>query len=926
MRFVPCRPLLTLRLLVLTTALAVVPAQAVDAQASGSDLQAVASVEGITEYRLDNGLRVLLFPDPSQPRITVNITYLVGSRHEAYGETGMAHLLEHLLFKGTPRHPDITQELSERGAQPNGTTNVDRTNYFEVFPASVDNLEWALDLEADRMINSFVSAEDLASEMTVVRNEMESGENNPLGILVERVLSTGYLWHNYANSTIGARSDVENVPIERLQAFYRKYYQPDNAVLVVAGDFDEAVALDLVVEKFAPIPRPDRQGDDIIWPTYTREPTQDGERSVTLRRVGEVPIAMAMYHVPSGAHEDFAAIDVLEFVLGDAPSGRLYEALVESGRATSSGAAAFQNAEAAPLITFAQLSPGGDVDAVLTAMNETVEGVLTTPVTGEEVNRAKAALMNSIQQQLNNSVGIALGLSEWTARGDWRLFFIHRDRIESVTADDVNRVAQAYIKPANRTVGRFIPTASPDRAEIPPLPDVAATVEGYTGREAVAQGEAFDPSPDNIDARTTTYVLPNGMEVALLAKETRGDQVTIRMRLHFGDEESLMNRGTAGGMAGAMLMRGTEVRDRQAIQDELDRLQAQGGIGGGPTLATGQFQTVRSSVPELLRLMGEIARRPAFPQSEFDIIRDQRIAAIQESGTDPQALAQLELARIMDPRPEGHPQYTETTEEAVAALQAVSVDDARRFYESFWGPQNGSIVLVGDFDEAEARAAIDEAFGDWESPRPFERIATPFIDPPAQNIEIETPDKANAILWARQNLELRDTDPDYPALILASEIIGGGVLNSRLAERIRNQEGLSYAVQSIIQGHPVDPAGQFLAVAIFAPENVDKVEAALIEELEKVLRDGFTPEELEGARSGWLEGRQLTRAQDGSLAGGIGQNLYFDRTFQFDESLEDRVREVTLEEVNQAIRDRLDLSKMTIVKAGDFANKRSVIG
>jgi zinc protease len=308
------------------------------------------------------------------------------------------------------------------------------------------------------MVNSFVSADDLASEMTVVRNEMEAGENNPVGILVERVLSTAYLWHNYANSTIGARADVENMAIERLQAFYRKYYQPDNAVLVVAGNFDETLALELVAEKFGPIPRPQRTEDDVIWPTYTTEPSQDGERSVTLRRVGDVPVAVAAYHVPPGSHPDFAAVDVLSFVLGDNPSGRLYAALVDAGLATQTGSAAFQLREAGPLLTFAMVAPDGDLDAALGVMNGTVEGVLTRPVTGEEVDRARTAILNDITRSFNSSAGIALQLSEWAAMGDWRLFFLHRDRIDAVTADDVNRVAQAFIKPDNRTVGRFIPT------------------------------------------------------------------------------------------------------------------------------------------------------------------------------------------------------------------------------------------------------------------------------------------------------------------------------------------------------------------------------------------------------------------------------------------------------------------------------------
>ena len=254
------------------------------------------SVEGITEYRLSNGLRVLLFPDPTKPTITVNITYKVGSRNENYGETGMAHLLEHLVFKGTPNHQNIPQELTAHGARPNGSTWFDRTNYFETFAATDENLKWALDLEADRMINSYIARKDLDSEMTVVRNEFEMGENDPASILEERVLSTAFLWHNYGKSTIGAKSDLENVPIERLQAFYRTFYQPDNAVLLVAGRFDEAKTLDLVNQIFGKIPKPTR-----TLPTfYTLDPTQDGERSVTLQRVGDVQAIAAAYHVPSG--------------------------------------------------------------------------------------------------------------------------------------------------------------------------------------------------------------------------------------------------------------------------------------------------------------------------------------------------------------------------------------------------------------------------------------------------------------------------------------------------------------------------------------------------------------------------------------------------------------------------------------------------
>jgi len=899
---------------------------AIQGQQSASDLKPVTTVEGITEYRLDNGLRVLLFPDHSKPQMTVNITYLVGSRYEAYGETGMAHLLEHLMFKGTPKHPDISQELTERGAQPNGTTWYDRTNYFEVFPASEDNLTWALDLESDRMVNSFIAKKDLDSEMTVVRNEMEAGENSPGRILQERVLSTAYLWHNYGHSTIGARSDVEDVPIERLQAFYHKYYQPDNAVLVVAGDIDPQKALQLVVDKFGPLPRPDRTGANHIYPTYTTEPTQDGERMVTLRRVGDVKYVTVMYHVPPGSDPGFPAVDVLAYVLGDTPSGRLYKALVEPQIATRVSSNTYQLHDAGPLFASAELPKEGDLDQAWKVLDQTIQGVLTKPVTGEEVQRAKTAMLKQIDLFFTNSTYVALQLSEWAAMGDWRLFFLYRDRLAAVTADDVNRAAQAYLKPSNRTVGLFHPTDHPDRADVPTTENVDSMVAGYTGKAAVAEGEAFDPSPANVDARTTTFTLPNGMKVAFLNKKTRGNAVVVRLRLAFGDEQSLRGRSTAGDFAGSMLMRGTTAHTRQQIQDELDRLKAQGSLGGTATQGIGQMSTVRQTLPDVIRMLAEIARTPSFPADEFQTLKDQQIAQIEALRSEPAALGQIALLRRMDPWPEDSPRYHETLDESVARAKAVTLDQVKAFYNDFYGPQDGNLVVVGDFDPAEIRPVVEKAFGDWKSPHAYHRIASAFHDLTADSIQIETPDKANAYFFAQENLELKDTDPDYAAMVLAGYMIGGGFLNSRLASRIRQKDGLSYGVGGSISGHPIDPVGQFFAYAIYAPENGDKLVADFKDEMQKVLDSGFTADEVEAAKTGWLQSQQLGRAQDASLAGQISQNLYFDRTFKYDADLESKVKSLTPAQINAAVKRRLDLSKITIVKAGDFEKAKAKIG
>ncbi len=894
-------------------------------QASAQEAAFVTEVEGISEYRLDNGLRVLLFPDASQPRTTVNVTYFVGSRHESYGETGMAHLLEHLVFKGTPNHPDIPQELSERGAQPNGTTWLDRTNYFETFPASSENLEWALDLEADRMVNSFISAEDLESEMTVVRNEWEAGENNPFAVLMKRVNSVAYLWHNYGNSTIGARSDLENVPIERLQAFYRKYYQPDNAQLVVAGQFDPEEALALVVEKFGAIPAPDRSGEMRIYPTYTAEPVQDGERAVTLRRSGDAKLVAHRYHVPNGYHEDFPAVDLLAWILGDAPSGRLYKALVEPGLAAQVSVGADQHKEPGGLTAFAVLREDGDEGEVAQAMADVMAEVLTRPIAGEEVERARQARLAGIDRLFNDSRAVALRMSEWGAMGDWRLFFVHRDRLRETTAEDVQRVALAYLKPSNRTVGMFIPDDDPDRAVVPATPDVAALVEGYEGDEAVAQGEAFDPSPENVDRRTRTAELAGGMEVALLTKETRGETVVATLTLRMGDEETLTGRTAAAGMAASMLMRGTNQRSRQEIEDEMNRLQASIGVGGGGATVSGRVQATRERFPDALRLLGEVLRDPSFPEDEFATLKEQRIVALESQRSEPQALAILALQRHLSPHERGHPGYVATIEESLADIEAVTLEEVRDFYRTFYGSAAATMSVVGDFDEAEALAIVEDAFGDWTSSVTFARIDADYAEVAPDDIRIETPDKTNAIFLAGQLLPMSDGHGDVPALIIGNYLLGGGFLNSRLATRVRQEEGLSYGVQSVLNFHPIDRRAEFLAFAIYAPENRERLEAAIREEVRKIVTEGFTEEEVAAGVAGYLESASLRRAQDGSLAGTLSNNLYFDRTMEWHAAQEDAVRSLTAEEVNEAFRRWIDLDRMTFVKAGDFANVEAVI-
>lgn len=911
-------PIMKFRTIILSTLMVVLMGIATSAQSNNSPLpkgvERVTSVEGITEYKLPNGLRVLLFPDPSTQTITVNITYLVGSKHENYGETGMAHLLEHLVFKGSPKHTNIPQELTSHGARPNGTTWLDRTNYFETFAATDENLKWALDLESDRMVNSFIAKKDLDSEMTVVRNEFEMGENSPFRNVFQQLFATAYLWHNYGKSTIGARADIENVPIDRLQAFYKKYYQPDNAVLLVAGKIDEAKTLDLVNQYFSPIPKPTRELQKI----YTLDPTQDGERLTDIRRVGDTQMLGAAYHIPAGSHPDAAPVRLLLQVMGDDATGRLYKALVETKKASSIISIPLLFGDPSLFIVGAEVRTEQSLSEARDITIDQLEKIADKPITKEEVNRVRQQILTEIELSFNNAENIGLELSEWIGMGDWRLMFINRDRIRKATVEDVQRVAVSYLKQSNRTIVQFIPTAKPDRAIIPATPDVAALVKDYKGDATVARGEAFDSSPGNIEKRTAKSTAPGGLKLSLLSKKTTGGRVEARLMLHFGDDKTLMNKGAAGSFTADLLDHGTAKMTRQQIKDEFDKLKAKVSIRGGNESVNVSLETVRENLPAVLTLVSEILRTPIFPDSELQQLKQEALAGIEQQMSEPEALAFNSISRHMSPFTKGHTRYVETLAESKAKVEAVSITDVKNFYNQFYGADYGELAVVGDFDEKKIALLAGDIFKGWKNKATFKRIADVYKNAPAVDEAIKTPDKANAMLLAALNLDLSDFDPDYPALILGNHMLGGGFINSRLATRIRQKEGLSYDVGSQLRASSLDKNGSFMIYAIFAPQNVTKVEAALKEEIARALQDGFTAEELAEAKKGYLQNREVSRAKDEELVGKLRNYAYINRTLDWDAEFDKKLAAVTNEHIIAAMRKYIDPAKLSIVKAGDF--------
>lgn len=877
--------------------------------------QFIRTVEGISELKLANGLQVLLFPDVSKPTVTVNLTIFVGSRHEGYGEAGMAHLLEHMLFKGTPSHPAIPAELTKRGAQFNGTTWLDRTNYYETLSASDENLEFAISMEADRMINSFIKAEDLASEMTVVRNEFERGENSPQRVLMQRIFSTAYEWHNYGKSTIGNRADIERVPVDNLRRFYQRFYQPDNAVLIVAGKFDPQKAVALIQQHFGVIPKPERELDR----TYTEEPAQDGDRMVTVRRVGDVAVAALAYHIPSGGHPDYATVDVLTTIMASEPSGRLYEALVKRRLAAGVFGSSFALHDPGVVLFGCQAAPGTDGTTMLQNLIETVESAVDTPFTAEEVERARQEMLRLREIQVADSQSLAIQLSDWAAQGDWRLFFIYRDQLEKVTPEDVNRIAAAYLVRSNRTAGLFEPTKEAERLTVPPTPDLAEMIGDYAGRTDVAQGEEFDASPDGIESRLERTQLASGIKVTLLSRKTRGSSVTLKLNLRYGNLQALKGLATAAKMLPQLMDRGTENLTRQQISDELNKYRAEMRVSGDAGNLSVTVQTNRGNLVPVLKIIEEIVRRPKLPPEELELIREETLSNAAERVSDPVALATNTVTRKLAPYAVDDPRYIAELKEEMERTKAVTIDQVRDVYQRLVGAAVGELTIVGDFEKDLVVPAVDELTKGWTSQVKFERIPRISVDNQSGDFsQIETPDKANAAYFAAMTFAMKDCHPDYPALAIGNFILGSGGLSSRLADRVRQKDGLSYTVQSNLQPSAVDERTAFYVFAISNPANAGKLKEAIAEELTRLVADGITQEELAQAKDGYLQSLQVARTDENSLISMLEAYAFIGRDMKYVAEFETKVRDLTVEQVNAALKQHLKPERLFIVAAGDF--------
>ena len=880
----------------------------------------ISNTEGIKEYSLSNGMKVLLMSDPSQSNAVVNIVYNVGSKHEGYGEKGMAHLLEHMLFKSTKKLGDIKKMLSDKGGNANGTTWYDRTNYYEVFPSNDENLKWFLEMEADRMVNATILQSDLDKEFSVVRNEFEIGENSPSGVLMERIISAAYLWHNYGNSTIGSKEDVERVKAVTLRKFYEKYYQPDNATLIVAGKFDEKKALEYIAQNFSTIAKPAR----VLDTPYTLEPAQDGERFVELKRAGDSKVIGALYHTAPYADKDYAALDALQEILTSDPSGYLYKAMIDSHKAASVYAYQPLVRDASFMYFGLDIPADKDLKTTENDFRAELDKIATIKYTEQDVARAKAKILKQIENTKNNTIGYAVNLTEIVGAGNYKLGMIYRDTVEKLTAADIQRVAAKYFKTNNRTVGVFIPSKDEVRVKNVEYTDdqIATLTKDYKGKALEKDAAPFEASIKNLKANLTEGKLSNGMKYGLIKKDIKGGKVLGSFKFPVSNAKDLTGKSDVGSLMAQVLKTGTKSHTKEQIQDMLDEWKSNINFGfSGQTLFV-NFSTYKESLPKVTSLIKEILTESTFPEAELVKTVNEYNTYLESSLNDPQSIAFTEIEKITENYPKESIYYTASTQEQIDNNKKVKREQLVDFYNKILGANNGVGSVIGDVDSKAVAALLESTFGKWDSKSKYEFIKPELFATKKQDKDYLTPDKENGAAVGKISFSMDRKSPDYPAFVIANEMLGsGGFLTARIPTRLREKEGISYGAGSYIN-IPIDNnVASWAWYAFFNPTKKDLVNKALKEEVNKAVKDGFTEEEFKSNLTSWLNSRKTGLGNDNTLMGLVNSQLQYGQSLDEYDALEAKVSALKVSQVNDVLRKYISEDKMTSVFAGDFNKK-----
>ena len=882
----------------------------------------VKSSGGIDEYRCTlNGLSVLLMEEHSAPVATFMVTYHVGSRNEAIGHTGSTHLLEHMMFKGSKNFnkengKPIWTVLQNIGAQINATTWMDRTNYFELLPS--EHLGRAIAIEADRMRNLFLKDEERQTEMTVVRNEFERGENDPFDTLDKNMWATAYQAHPYHHSTIGWRSDIEGVSTERLREFYETYYWPNNATVTIIGDFDKEEALQMILDNYGAIPK----SPHIIPEMYTTEPEQEGARRFVIKRSGQMGIVGIAHKTPEGLHTDNYAIQILSRILGDGKSSRFYKKLVDKGLATRISMWDFPFKDNGLFVTYAFLTPGTKHEDIEKIILDEYDLLKEKGVTDKEIARAMGQIRAEQAYSRDGSYSIASNLNEAIAIGDWTYYTDYLKNVNKVTKDDIKRVVDTYLIEDKSTTGYFIPQTGSGGGGGKPNTGKAHQPYNYTSMPEENLGGNVG-SDAKIADRIVEQAPIDGIRL-LTMKTGVKDVVTIAGSFLGGDVYSPQANMMIADLTAAMLDKGTKNQSKFEISDKLETVGASISFSSGQHNVRFNAKCLKDDVPLVLDLLAEQLREPAFNKEDLNTLKSRLVGNLKRDKENTQRQAGGAFLRKLYPK--GHPNYSYETDDRIKMVNNIDSASLKNFHKTYYGLGSMTIVAIGDVDSETFSSEISNAFGGWKTSPLMKKESSLTADQTSAISEYVTiKDKTSADIYIGLPIGIDRNHEDYYPLMFGTYILGGN-FSARLMQTVRDEQGLTYNIQSWIGGVDNGNDGYWLIGGSFAPQMVAKGREASIEQLNKWVEGGVTQEEVDAKKSTITGSYKVGLATTGGLAGQILTNAERGRPTSYLDDFPELINGLTVDQVNNAIQKYIDNEKLVFVAAGSLDKEGNLQG
>ena len=856
---------------------------------------------GIKEYTMtSNGLRVLLKQDNTAPVATFMVTYEVGSRNEAIGYTGSTHLLEHLMFKGsrkfnTKKGNSVFQTLQSLGARMNATTWLDRTNYFAVLPS--EHLETLIEIEADRMRNAYIKEEDRQSEMTVVRNEFERGQNSPSGVLDENIWATAYQAHPYHHSTIGWKEDIENVSIERLREFYDTFYWPNNATAIAIGDFTEKEALSMIKKHFGKI----RKSMKPIPEVYTAEPKQEGIRTITLKRAGQQGIVGVAHKTPAATHPDAPAFMVLSSILSSGKNSRFYKNITDKGLTTSVYIWDSLFRDPGLFTVYANLSPDVDHKTVEKAVVDEYEKIKKDGVSDEEVKNAQTQLIASMKFRQDGSYAIASGLNEAIASGDWTLYTTYDEKIGTVTKEDVQRIVKEYFKEDLSTIGYFIPLGAGGQNK--KLATSAKDLEKmklkhYSEEEELLSSKVVDSEPVE--------------GIRLLTLKRGSGVVTLTGSMLGGDIYASGNARTAD-MVAAMLDQGTTNMTKFEISAKLESAGARLGFFSGQARVGFSGKFLSEDTKMVFDLLADQLKNPLFAEEDLNKVKKRQVANYKRSKESTRGNATNNMLKAFYGT--SHQNSPTDPDKAIEEIKKITPKNLKDFHLKNYGAGTMVIVAVGDVDHNSLESLIKEGFGGWKKSPLKEKKETGTANKASDKVYVTMQDKTSTDFLVGTALGIDRYHPDYLPLYVATHTLGGN-FSARLMQTVRVKEGLTYGINSSMRGFGNGNDGYWMVGGTFSPKLLSKGESSTLREIKKWAEEGITQKELDITKSTLTGGFQVGFDSTGGLAGGILDAIIVHGDLTYLDSYPERIKAITLDEANTAISKYIFFDGLYQVAAG----------